>query len=165
MKTKFAFEIFWPFLTDFNLLLYYFQLYIKKWIKAKKVYEVGAPGTEFNNYKIDIKTADVKGAGTDDQILIDIVGSKGRTQKRKLDTKWRDDFERGKKDTFQVKAVDLGELRGIVLYKMGTDDWNVSYVDIVDESGTKCRFVVDGKKVTSDGVRIRKFESADMKLK
>ena len=30
-------------------------------------------------------------------MFLDIVGEKGRTQKRKLDTKWHDDFERGKK--------------------------------------------------------------------
>ena len=30
-------------------------------------------------------------------MFLDIVGEKGRTQKRKLDTKWHDDFERGEK--------------------------------------------------------------------
>ena len=42
-------------------------------------------------------------------VYLNIVGEKGRTEKRKLDTKWHDDFERGNIDTFDIK--DWGTIK------------------------------------------------------
>ena len=41
----------------------------------------------------------------------------GRTQKIKIDNKWKDDFERGKTDKFEITAVNLGNLKGVILSK------------------------------------------------
>ena len=50
----------------------------KKWIKARKLYDQGKDGNNPQEYKIRIQTADVKHAGTDDTVYIEIVGAKDR---------------------------------------------------------------------------------------
>jgi len=35
------------------------------------------------------------------------------------------DFEQGNTDTFNVKAVNLGEIEAVELSKTGSDDWRV----------------------------------------
>ena len=47
-------------------------------------------------------------AGTDNTVKVNIVGSKGQSQARKLDNKYKNNFERGSTDTFELKLADLG---------------------------------------------------------
>ena len=47
-------------------------------------------------------------AGTDDNVYINITGTKGSTQFNKLSNKYENNFERGKTDTFEMEAIDLG---------------------------------------------------------
>lgn len=61
-------------------------------------------------YLIDVHTADVQGAGTDANVHITIYGSNGDTGRRPLTKKFVDLFERGKKDSFNLEALDLGSL-------------------------------------------------------
>ena len=51
---------------------------------------------------------------------------KGRTQKRKLDNALRDDFEKGQMDKFKITCVDLGDLKGVYLFKHGSDGLRLS---------------------------------------
>ena len=60
-------------------------------------------------YDVTVKTAKGMFAGTDNDVLINIIGSKGQSQFRKLDGKGND-FESGKTDKFEIRAFDLGLL-------------------------------------------------------
>ena len=60
-------------------------------------------------YEVIVVTGDERGAGTDANVSITIYGSNGDTGKRELKQKFRDLFERGRTDKFQLEAVDLGK--------------------------------------------------------
>ena len=64
-----------------------------------------------NNVKYDITvhTGNEMGSGTNANVSITIYGTNGDTGKRPLTQKFRDLFERGQKDNFQIETVDLGE--------------------------------------------------------
>ena len=65
------------------------------------MYEAGPIGVTPSTYTVSITTSDEENSGTDNKVFIDIIGTKGRTQRRKLDNKGQDDFERGKTDKFK----------------------------------------------------------------
>ncbi|XP_039606557.1 lipoxygenase homology domain-containing protein 1-like [Polypterus senegalus] len=64
-------------------------------------------------YEIIVITGDVKGAGTDANVSITIHGSNGDSGKRALKQKFRNLFERGQTDRFQIEMLDLGELNKV----------------------------------------------------
>ena len=127
-----------------------------KWIKSNRIYESGAASNEPVEYAVRVVTADVKHAGTDDTVFIDIVGSKGRTQKRKMSTKYHDDWEQGQTDDFTIDAVDLGELKGVVLTKAGKNGWAVSHVEVTAPDGTVSKFDAKNQKVSTEGLSVPK---------
>ena len=47
------------------------------------------------------------------KVKIKITGNFNETEPIVLDNSWHDDFERGKTDSFEIKAIDLGEERGL----------------------------------------------------
>ena len=100
-------------------------------------------------------TADEQWAGTDDDVFIDIVGKKGRTQKRKLTSKMSNNFERANLDVFKIEAVDLGELKGIFLYKEGNDEWIVEKVEVDCPSGELGIFDFSNQEVTKKGIKVK----------
>ena len=100
-------------------------------------------------------TANQQWAGTDDNVFIDIVGKKGRTQKRKLSAKTKNNFERGNLDVFKIEAVDLGELKGIFLYKDGSDEWIVEKVEVDCPNGEIGVFNFANQKVTKKGIKVK----------
>ena len=57
-----------------------------------------------NKYKITVCTGDKRGAGTDANVTITLFGELGESGERKLDTKMKNDFERGQyvKPTYSV---------------------------------------------------------------
>ena len=61
-------------------------------------------------YEIIVVTADVRSAGTDANVFITVYGTNGDTGKRPLTQKFRNLFERGQTDKFQIEAIDLGQL-------------------------------------------------------
>ncbi|XP_023678721.2 lipoxygenase homology domain-containing protein 1 isoform X1 [Paramormyrops kingsleyae] len=56
-----------------------------------------------------IWTSDVKGAGTDAQILLQVFGEKGKSDEMKLDNN-SDNFEQAQTDKFMIEMPDLGKL-------------------------------------------------------
>ena len=88
-----------------------------------------------SKYRIEVTTADERGAGTDANVFIELHGAEGLSSKReKLDTS-KDDFERGRKDTFFVECSDLGKLDHIII---GTDgaglgaSWKLAYLEVIN---------------------------------
>ena len=63
---------------------------------------------QIKNYKVMVVTSDEKGAGTDANVKITIYGSLGDSGKRPLQKRWRDLFERGQTDDFDIDCIDLG---------------------------------------------------------
>ena len=61
-------------------------------------------------YKVVVVTGDVRNAGTDANVHINIYGTYGDTGSRQLTKRFRDLFERGRTDDFELEAVDLGML-------------------------------------------------------
>ena len=61
-------------------------------------------------YKVLVKTGDIRGAGTDANVFLQLFGANGDTGERKLES-GGNNFERGHTDTFGIEAVDLGEIK------------------------------------------------------
>ena len=97
-------------------------------------------------YSISVTTSDERSAGTDANVKITFYGEYGDSGKRPLEQRflfcytlviflinntfyyirWRDLFERGQTDNFEVNCLDLGELDRIKLEhdnKMLKPDW------------------------------------------
>ena len=66
-----------------------------------------------------------------------IYGEYGDSGKRPLEQRWRDLFERGQTDNFEINCLDLGELDRIKLEhdnKMLKPDWKPLKVTISTDS-------------------------------
>ncbi|KAJ8306142.1 hypothetical protein KUTeg_016687 [Tegillarca granosa] len=72
------------------------------------------------SYYVEAYTGDMDEAGTEANVYIQLYGDKGDSGPRRLlQSKSNDNkFEKGKCDEFEIKAVDLGNLRKI---KVGHD--------------------------------------------
>jgi len=100
------------------------------------------------DYIIEVKTANKWLAGTDDDVFIKIDGDMGTTGKIKLDNVMKNDFEKGKLDQFKYTFKNLGEITGVELSKIGSDDWKCDYVRIIDVTGKRdFRFDYKGMEI------------------
>lgn len=61
---------------------------------------------------MSVKTGDVRGAGTDANVFVQIYGDKGDTGKLQLRSaeNTKNKFERGRTDQFVLEAVDIGKV-------------------------------------------------------
>ena len=92
-------------------------------------------------------------AGTDDDVYLNMVGFKGRTRYRKIGNKFKNDFERGKTDSFTLTAIDLGAIKEIYLSKKGRDDWTVARVEIDVPGRTYMFDQQPDQKITKEAVK------------
>ncbi|KAM9307093.1 lipoxygenase homology domain-containing protein 1 [Pholidichthys leucotaenia] len=60
-------------------------------------------------WSLSIYTSDVKGAGTDAQVFLQIYGEKGKSDEIKLENN-SDSFEQGQVDKFMIEMPDIGKL-------------------------------------------------------
>lgn len=87
------------------------------------------------DYEILVKTGDNKNAGTDANVYCQLVDSEGKCSKDiKLDVWWRNDFEKGNIDNFNVKnESELGDIVKIIVWRdsfgLG-NDWFVEYFQV-----------------------------------
>ena len=70
-----------------------------------------------NAYTVHCFTGDKRYAGTDANVHVTLFGEKGDSGQLILDNK-KNNFERGKKDTFNLECPHLGKLRKI---RIGND--------------------------------------------
>ncbi|HYH95880.1 lipoxygenase family protein [Hyalangium sp.] len=87
-------------------------------------------------YKLTIRTSARLGAGTNSEISVVLVGTKGESEQYKLDKRFHNDFEAGAEDVYNVKSHDLGEL---LLLRM------------TNASGIAGDWLLDSIQVTSSG--------------
>ncbi|KAL5006870.1 hypothetical protein ScPMuIL_015676 [Solemya velum] len=90
-------------------------------------------------YTVNVKTGDVKGAGTDANVFLNIFGENGDCGERKLHKSetYRDKFEKGQVDVFQLEAVDLGKVFKIKVRhdnSMISPAWYLDTVEVIDTS-------------------------------
>ena len=64
------------------------------------------------SYDVSLKTGDIRGAGTDANVFVQIYGEQGDTGKLQLRTaeNTKNKFERGRTDQFVLEAVDIGKV-------------------------------------------------------
>ena len=96
----------------------------------------GKPTLKTITYKVEVHTADVKYAGTDANVHVELIGSSGNSGRRVLSNS-RNNFERGVVDVFFLEMPDLGDIAAV---KIGHDNaglgpaWCLDRVVISDES-------------------------------
>ncbi|XP_075351577.1 oxygen-regulated protein 1 [Mycteria americana] len=103
----------------------------------------GSPFPAVKSYVLYITTGAPPGSGTDADVYVMLQGLLGDTGRRKLSRKGDDNFTKGKVDVFQVEAVDVGTLQGMVVEKGKGSDWLLEKI-IVKESpaaGTETLFM------------------------
>ncbi|XP_010220726.1 PREDICTED: oxygen-regulated protein 1 [Tinamus guttatus] len=123
------------------------------------VLTAGLPFPAVKNYVLYITTGTSPGSGTDADVFVMLKGPLGDTGRRKLVRKGDDNFTKGKVDVFQVEAVDLGTLQGMVVEKGKGSDWFLEKIIVKESviSGTETLFVAqtwlkdkgDGKRPAS----------------
>ncbi|XP_033743196.1 allene oxide synthase-lipoxygenase protein-like [Pecten maximus] len=86
-------------------------------------------------YDISVKTGDKKKSGTDANVKICLYCDDGnKTDNYNLDKFFKNDFERGQKDSFSVKGMSLTRVDYIELWRDTAgimDDWFVDIVEVV----------------------------------
>ncbi|XP_077979346.1 lipoxygenase homology domain-containing protein 1-like [Glandiceps talaboti] len=100
--------------------------------------EVKQATLDKRNYRVHVYTGDVKGAGTDANVFVNIYGEYGDSGERKLvkSETYTDKFERGHCDKFTVEAVDLGKLYKLMIRhdnSMLGPAWFLEKVEIIDD--------------------------------
>ena len=64
------------------------------------------------SYKVTVRTGDVRGAGTDANVYVQLFGKEGDTGRLPLrqSENTKNKFEKGRADMFNVEAVDIGKV-------------------------------------------------------
>ncbi|XP_049684405.1 oxygen-regulated protein 1 [Accipiter gentilis] len=107
------------------------------------VLTAGSPFPAVKSYVLYITTGATPGSGTEADVYVMLQGLLGDTGRRKLIRKGDNNFTKGKVDVFQVEAVDVGTLQGMVVEKGRGSDWFLEKI-IVKESaaaGTETLFM------------------------
>jgi len=97
------------------------------------------------DYVLSVKTGDQLHAGTDANVRIVLHSENGEQSKpMKLDYLFRDDFERGQLDMFQLRDIaHLKDIHKIEIWRDGkglASDWFVDYIEI-ESTASRKRFL------------------------
>jgi hypothetical protein len=105
--------------------------------------------------QVTTHTGDVRNAGTDAHVYIDLQGSSSSSGLQALSRPIHSSsssssvncFERGQADTFEVTCRDLGELSELTVWHDGSglgSSWNLAYVEVqhVHSGQVRAWFVV-----------------------
>lgn len=96
-------------------------------------------------WKIQLKTSNALGAGSDADVYLILAGTTGRTAEVQLDNPGSNDFERGNLDTFLVDLKDVGKITKIFLRVVSTvagDNWLPEWI--------RCEDLEHGRKIRGD---------------
>ncbi|CAH1787210.1 unnamed protein product [Owenia fusiformis] len=129
-------------------------------------------GLEEIEYKVNVTTGDVWGAGTDAVVFINISGEHGDTGERELqDSNNINKYERNQTDEFVIKAVELGELKRLRIRHDnagGGAAWFLGHVEVEDPKSKKKWFFPCQRWLATDeddGQIARDLVPVDMSLK
>ncbi|XP_067839173.1 uncharacterized protein [Heptranchias perlo] len=96
-------------------------------------------------YKVTVKTGEKKEAGTDAKVFLQMKGSKGKMNKKRLykksgskksDMPTEFQFRKGSSHTFKVYGPEIGELQNIILEHDGLEKRQAWYVEEVSVTNT-----------------------------
>ena len=86
-------------------------------IDAGQTFEFFPGDAAIGKYTVKVKTGKSRGAGTDAKVKLNIIGTKGQSRFRALASKWyKNDFEKGSEDSFNITSADLGEITGMSFF-------------------------------------------------
>lgn len=97
-------------------------------------------------YRIDIITADVRGAGTPEPALVTIYGEHGHSESHLIGAEEKGQgFERGSRKTYYIYSSDLGKLRRLLLQlgpngNSGSIGWYLDRVEVIGPDGRRYVF-------------------------
>ncbi|KAK3253157.1 hypothetical protein CYMTET_37584 [Cymbomonas tetramitiformis] len=97
----------------------------------------GQQQAALQKYTVTTHTADVRGAGTDADVYITLVGTTSRVGPRFLVPPSGDPFERGQADSFTFEAGDVGAVTQIIIghnNKGWGAAWMLDFVEVVAQS-------------------------------
>lgn len=88
-------------------------------------------------FSFTIVTSDIKGAGTDAQVYVELEGDNGTSSRVKLPSQ-RSFFERGKTDEIKVEIEDVGELKKMLVGHDGGgmlqgSSWHIDRITVIRE--------------------------------
>ncbi|XP_073445861.1 lipoxygenase homology domain-containing protein 1 isoform X1 [Dendrobates tinctorius] len=84
------------------------------------------------NYEVIVTTGNVRGAGTNANVFMQLYGDRGKTEETFLRSR-SNDFERGAVDIFKIEALDVGKILKLRIGHDGTgfgDGWFLEMVEI-----------------------------------
>jgi len=124
-------------------------------------------GQDIVTYEIHVTTGSKRGAGTDADVRISLLGSLGITADFLLDND-KDNFEAGKVDSFLIDHLDVGEVQSI---RIGHNDkgigagWFLLKVEIKNQANGKkwgfpCNMWLD--KTEGDGLVVRNLKAGNV---
>jgi hypothetical protein len=93
-------------------------------------------------YSMVIRTSDIRGAGTDANVYIELRGERGTSGRVPLDKAFRNDFEAGAADRFDLELPGLGALSELIV---GMDAsgagaaWHLAQVDVTEAASGQAR--------------------------
>eukprot|EP01046_Picozoa_sp_COSAG06_P033716 COSAG06_NODE_3464_length_5301_cov_4.178201_1_plen_1602_part_01 len=94
---------------------------LQKWFDKQHglehTFEAGAEPEQMTKYRVVVHTANTRGAGTDANVYINLIGESAESGDMILES-GQDDFERGQADEFVLEVPELGQLKSI---KIGHD--------------------------------------------
>lgn len=124
-------------------------------------------------YRIVIRTGDEKNCGISSQAFIRLFGEnkRQRTERIMLQLARRNRFEPGSSETFQIDALDVGELKAIELGHDGVgnnESWFVKHIEIIEPIKGRSYFITCNSwlsTVKGDGLTVRRFNVDDATTK
>jgi hypothetical protein len=125
-----------------------------RYISAKSKEAMSRTGKD--TYRVQVVTSDMRGAGTDANVFLEMFGSDGRSSgKHRLVNDSKSCFERGASDSFVLRCRDLGPLDRVVIGRDrgGKDQgWHLSEVIVQnqDKPGGLSKFIA-GRWLESGG--------------
>ncbi len=129
----------------------------KKWLQGSDLSASLTPGEPKKDYAITIKTMDQAGAGTDSNIFITLIGSKGNSGEIRANGLLSGNaFERNSTDKFTLSAVkDIGVISQVKIRSDGAyagAGWDLGTVTVVEANANPVVFtcnctINEGEKV------------------
>lgn len=84
-------------------------------------------------WQVSVKTSDVKGAGTDAEVFINIIGD-GESGEHRLESR-SNNFERNATDTFHIKTPPIGEAVALDVWQTNKGfaaDWHLDSITLTN---------------------------------
>ena len=104
-------------------------------------------------YNVAVHTSDIRFAGTDSNVFLEMHGSKGSMGERKLEDR-RNLFERGAIDNFKFQASDIGDIEKIIVRHDNSGlgpDWHLKQIVVYSNASGRSYFFACDKWLKKEG--------------